>query len=109
MEIVVDMGIGINLGNTFESSGDWIRQWGDGTPNSYETAWGSPTITQAMIQGYADEGFGALRVPVAWSNMMRSLEALTLTKAEQSVRGCKHSFSAAHSTKCSERDKCRSG
>ena len=70
MEIVEDMGIGINLGNTFESSGDWIRQWGDGTPNSYETAWGSPTITQAMIQGYADEGFGALRVPVAWSNMM---------------------------------------
>ncbi|MBQ8962139.1 MAG: cellulase family glycosylhydrolase [Ruminococcus sp.] len=70
MEIVEDMGIGINLGNTFESSGDWIKQWGDGTPNSYETAWGSPTITQAMIQGYADEGFGALRVPVAWSNMM---------------------------------------
>lgn len=70
MEIVEDMGIGINLGNTFESCGDWIKQWGDGTPNSYETAWGSPTITQEMIQGYADEGFGALRVPVAWSNLM---------------------------------------
>ena len=39
MEIVSDMGIGINLGNTFESSGDWIEQWGDGTPNAYETAW----------------------------------------------------------------------
>ena len=70
MEIVTDMGIGINLGNTFESCGDWIDQWGDGTPNAYETAWGSPTVTEAMIQGYADAGFGVLRVPVAWSNMM---------------------------------------
>ena len=70
MELVRDMGIGINLGNTYESCGDWIAQWGDGTPESYETAWGSPIITQEMIQGYADEGFGALRIPVAWSNMM---------------------------------------
>ena len=44
--------------------------WGDGTPESYETAWGSPVITQQMIQGYADAGFDTLRVPVAWSNMM---------------------------------------
>ncbi len=70
MEIVTDMGIGINLGNTFESCGDWIDQWGDGTPNAYETAWGSPTVTKALIQGYADAGFGVLRIPVAWSNMM---------------------------------------
>lgn len=70
MEIVRDMGVGINLGNTFESCGDWIAQWGDGTPKSYETAWGSPEITRDMIQGYADEGFGVIRIPVAWSNMM---------------------------------------
>ncbi len=70
MEIVTDMGIGINLGNTFESCGDWITQWGDGTPNAYETAWGSPTVTKELIQGYADAGFGVVRVPVAWSNMM---------------------------------------
>lgn len=30
MELVRDMGIGINLGNTFESCGDWIAEWGDG-------------------------------------------------------------------------------
>ena len=70
MELVRDMGIGINLGNTMESAGDWIAQWGDGTVKSYETAWGSPVITQSMIQGYADEGFGVVRIPVAWSNMM---------------------------------------
>ena len=70
MEIVNDMGIGINLGNTFESCGDWIDQWGDGTPNAYETAWGSPTVTKELIKGYADAGFGVVRIPVAWSNMM---------------------------------------
>ena len=69
-EIVRDMGLGINLGNTFESCGDWIAQWGDGTPASYETAWGSPVITKDMIQGMANEGFGAVRVPVAWSNLL---------------------------------------
>ncbi len=70
MELVRDMGIGINLGNTMESCGDWIEQWGDGTVASYETAWGSPLITKEIIQGYADEGFGVLRIPVGWSNLM---------------------------------------
>ncbi|MDD6269985.1 MAG: cellulase family glycosylhydrolase [Oscillospiraceae bacterium] len=70
MELVRDMGIGINLGNTMESCGDWIAQWGDGSVKSYETAWGSPVITKAMIDGYSDEGFGVLRIPVAWSNLM---------------------------------------
>ena len=75
-ELVHEMGIGINLGNTMEACGDWIKevdeQWGDGIMEvkDYETAWGSPIITQPMIQGMADEGFGVVRVPVAWSNMM---------------------------------------
>lgn len=67
MELVRDMGIGINLGNTYEACGDWIN--GE-TPDNYEQAWGSPDVTKEIIQGYADEGFGTLRVPVAWSNMM---------------------------------------
>ena len=66
MELVRDMGVGINLGNTYESCGDWILQWSENKPESFETAWGSPVITQNIIQGYADEGFGVLRVPVAW-------------------------------------------
>ncbi len=70
MDLVREMGIGINLGNTMESCGDWIAKWGDGTVASYETAWGSPVITQEMIEGYARAGFGVLRIPVAWSNMM---------------------------------------
>lgn len=64
-EVVVDMGLGINLGNTMESCG----VSGD-TVTAFETGWGSPVITRETIQGYADSGFGVLRIPVAWSNMM---------------------------------------
>lgn len=75
MELVRDMGIGINLGNTFEScpnwyEEDWIAKWSEGKTQNYETAWGSPVITKEMIEGIAKEGFGVLRIPVAWSNMM---------------------------------------
>lgn len=67
MEVVKEMGIGINLGNTFEACGGWID---NSSVTNFEKAWGSPEITPEMIQGYADAGFGVLRVPVAWSNMM---------------------------------------
>ncbi|MGN1089707.1 MAG: glycoside hydrolase family 5 protein, partial [Huintestinicola sp.] len=71
MRFVKKMGIGINLGNTFEACGDWIAKYSsDVTPSSYETAWGSPVITERMIKGYASAGFKTLRIPVAWSNMM---------------------------------------
>lgn len=66
-ELVKDMGLGINLGNTFESSGIRVS-----SVQEYETAWGSPVITKEMIQGYKDAGFDTLRVPVAWSNMMQA-------------------------------------
>lgn len=64
-EIVNDMGIGINLGNTFEATYDK-----DGTVTGFETGWGSVEITKDIIDGYAAEGFKTLRIPVAWSNMM---------------------------------------
>ena len=70
MEITRDMGIGLNLGNTFESCEDWIWQWGDHTVKSYETAWGSPVIEKEMIEGIKKEGFGVMRLPVHWFNMM---------------------------------------
>ncbi|MDE5575801.1 MAG: glycoside hydrolase family 5 protein [Oscillospiraceae bacterium] len=66
-EVVKEMGLGINLGNTMESSGMYL-----GSVQAYETGWGSPVVTQPMIQGYADAGFGVLRVPVAWSNLMEA-------------------------------------
>ena len=69
MELVKDMGLGINLGNTLEACGNWINDM-EGV-SAYEKAWGSPIITEPMIKGYKDAGFGVLRVPVAWSNLMQ--------------------------------------
>lgn len=74
-EIVIDMGLGINLGNTFEAvivcnAGDnGCRDWVSSMP-TLETTWGSPQITQEMIRGYKAAGFNTVRVPVAWSNNM---------------------------------------
>lgn len=65
MEYVQSLGVGINLGNTFESTG-----WEADTVTAYETGWGSPVITPKIIEGYAKCGFGVMRVPVAWSNLM---------------------------------------
>lgn len=65
MDFVLSMGIGINLGNTMEATNSNGK-----TVKSFETAWGSPVITKDIIQGYADAGFGVIRIPVAWSNMM---------------------------------------
>jgi len=62
MQVVKDMGLGINLGNTFDSEGS--------NENNYETAWGSPKITKAMIDGYRDAGFKTVRIPVRWTNLM---------------------------------------
>jgi endoglucanase len=53
MELVREMGIGWNLGNTLDALGG-------------ETAWGNPPTTQAMIQAIADAGFKSMRIPVTW-------------------------------------------
>ena len=66
VEVVKEMGYGINLGTTMECAGDVYST----DVSRYETLWGSPIITQQCIQGYADAGFGVLRIPVTWSNIL---------------------------------------
>jgi endoglucanase len=53
MELVREMGIGWNLGNTLDATGG-------------ETAWGNPLTTQEMIQAIANSGFRSMRIPVTW-------------------------------------------
>jgi endoglucanase len=66
-ELILDMGLGINLGNTLEAVSPWVN---NPTIASLETSWGSPRITRQIIQGYKAAGFNTLRIPVAWSNLM---------------------------------------
>lgn len=66
-QLINEMGLGINLGNTLDAVGDWIN------PSSilnYEQAWGSPIITKEIIEGYAKAGYSSLRIPVSWCNLI---------------------------------------
>lgn len=58
-EIVADMGVGWNLGNTMDGHDNL-------TPS--ETAWQSVVTTQKFIKEVHDRGFQTLRVPVTWGN-----------------------------------------
>ena len=76
-ELIYQMGLGINLGNTFEATGrnqesdmNDTSSWIASNIDAHERAWGSPKITKPMIQGYKIAGFTTLRIPVAWSNLM---------------------------------------
>ncbi|KJK42723.1 cellulase [Lentzea aerocolonigenes] len=55
--IVADLGAGWNLGNQLEANAN-------GVPS--ETAWGQPTITQALIDKVKASGFKTIRIPVSY-------------------------------------------
>lgn len=85
MDIVLDMGMGWNLGNTLEACGDWIT---GNTVTHFETAWGSPVISKPMIEGIAAAGFKVVRIPVAWSNLMTAdytINPALLDRVEQVI------------------------
>lgn len=67
IEFVENISIGWNLGNTLESTCDWID---NPTPAQFETAWGNPITTKAMIDAVKDAGFNTVRVPVSWGQKM---------------------------------------
>lgn len=60
-EIVAEMGMGINLGNTMDGHSSF-------TPS--ETAWQSAITTKEYITALHDAGFNTLRIPVTWGNMI---------------------------------------
>lgn len=86
-ELVMDMGVAINLGNTMEANGSWIDKYNG--ISSYEKAWGSPLVNNEMIKGYADAGFNCVRIPVAWYNLMaddNTINPELMDRVEQIVK-----------------------
>ncbi len=63
-EIVKDMKIGWNLGNTLDC---YNVTW---EVSDFETAWGNPRTTKAMIDAVKKEGFNAVRIPISWNEHM---------------------------------------
>ncbi|MGN0620788.1 MAG: glycoside hydrolase family 5 protein [Porcipelethomonas sp.] len=76
-EYAQEMGIGLNLGNTFEAYWEdknnktaGCAEIGENTPLNYETCWGAIETTKEAVDGVKKSGFNTLRIPVYWGNMM---------------------------------------
>ncbi len=67
-EIVKDMFLGWNLGNTFDST------------SGGETGWGNPVTTQAMIDQVKSGGFKTVRIPVTWQSQLGAAPTYTINK-----------------------------
>ena len=63
-ELVKEMKIGWNLGNTLDSTSDNLDI--TDTPASFEIAWGAQYTCQAQIDKVLEAGFNVIRIPVTW-------------------------------------------
>ena len=64
MKFVQSMGVGWNLGNTFDAT----RSGYVSNEMAIEWEWVGVPTSQAMIQMLKDAGFGTIRIPVSWHN-----------------------------------------
>jgi endoglucanase len=67
IETVNDMGLGWNLGNTFDCFGTWKEIK---TPDDQITMWGNVVPTEEMVVTIKKYGFNTVRFPVTWMNFM---------------------------------------
>ncbi|MBE6846582.1 MAG: glycoside hydrolase family 5 protein [Ruminococcus sp.] len=67
MEFVANIKLGWNLGNTLDSTSNYAN-----SAYGFETAWGNPYTTKAMIDAVKAAGFNTVRVPVSWGQKMGS-------------------------------------
>ncbi|MDR0947089.1 MAG: glycoside hydrolase family 5 protein [Ruminococcus sp.] len=67
LELVKDMKVGWNLGNTFDANDG--NAFNPDTELNYETSWtGAPKTSKENILAIKNAGFNTIRVPVSWHN-----------------------------------------
>lgn len=76
-ELVSEIKIGWCLGNTLES----LAGHNNGEPYEYETAWGNSITTRETINGLAQAGFNAVRIPVSWGEHLSTDGNYTIDKS----------------------------
>lgn len=82
-QIVSEMGVGWNLGNTLDATG--------GSGLNTETSWGNPKTTKAMIDAVKAQGFNTVRVPVSWGKHMSSdltIDSAWMARVKEIVDYC---------------------
>lgn len=76
MELVKDMGLGWNLGDTLDAC--QADRDGDGKVNEHapegekpdETLWGNPKATKELFTALKEDGIKSIRIPVTWRDHM---------------------------------------
>ena len=63
-DIVSDMTIGWNLGNSLDSYNNAYTI--DTSPSKFATAWGNPEPTKELIKTVKEAGFDTIRIPTTW-------------------------------------------
>ena len=66
-DIVADMRIGWNLGNSLEAP---APEKEGASLDEYETSWLNPLTTKDMILSVIKAGFNTIRIPVSWGKLM---------------------------------------
>ena len=66
MDVVSEMKIGWNLGNTMDSlNSNLVKKM---PPENWETAWGNPVTSKELIDAVLAKGFNGIRIPVSWND-----------------------------------------
>lgn len=67
-KVVENIRLGYNLGNTLDSDPDLAASswWHPTSDLDWETVWGQPKTTQAIIDAIVARGFNIIRLPVTW-------------------------------------------
>ncbi len=67
-KVVENIRLGYNLGNTLDSDPDLEASswWHPSSDLDWETVWGQPKTTQAIVDSIAKKGFNIIRIPVTW-------------------------------------------
>lgn len=72
-ELIKELKIGWNLGNTLDATG--------GSSLSSETSWGNPITKEEMIVTVKEAGFNIVRIPVSWGSHLGPEPDYTVHKA----------------------------
>ena len=67
LEIVNEMGLGYNLGNSFDSYNNSVKI---NDPDAQITLFGNPLPTKKLISNIKKSGFKTIRFPVTWINFI---------------------------------------
>lgn len=80
--IAADIKVGWNLGNTLDCYDK------NNKSVDYETYWGNPKTTKAMLDAVKEKGFNAVRIPVSWTNHLSDgniIDAAWLDRVQEVV------------------------